>query len=246
MAKPSTKEADVSLTDPRNSFRLISEDAPNPKAPRIAMSAHVAARIRELIFDGTLKSGQRIPQDALAADLGVSRLPVREALITLETEGLVTSEPHRGTFVVPIMQEDIDDHYRMYGMIQGLAANRAARRLNDITLARLWELHKTMCETQSKEEFHNLNWEFHALITQAGGSRRLLSVLRQLGHNLPRTVYENPSGSIDEANTSHARIMEALQSRDGAAADQASVEHTVAEGRHVVEKLREAGVLTDT
>ena len=215
------------------------------KAPRRTMSHHVADRIRALIFDGTLRSGQRVPQDALAEELGVSRLPVREALITLETEGLVSSEPHRGTFVVPILQEDIEDHYRMYGMIQGLAANRAARRLNEVTLARLRALHEQMCGTETWGPYHDLDWEFHALVTQTGGSRRLTSVLRQLGHNLPRAVYENPSGSIEDSNAGHALILAALERGDGAGADRACVDHTVAEGRHVVDKLRRAHVLED-
>ena len=90
---------------------------------RGSMSVEVADHIRSMIFDGRLRAGQRVPQDAIAAELGVSRLPVREALITLEADGLVAAEPHRGVFVVPIRAEDIEDHYRLYGMAQGLAGS---------------------------------------------------------------------------------------------------------------------------
>ena len=61
-----------------------------------------------MIFDGTLKADQRVPQDAIADRARRQPLPVREALIALEADGLVASEPHRGTFVVPIRSEDID------------------------------------------------------------------------------------------------------------------------------------------
>ncbi|MEU0465341.1 MULTISPECIES: GntR family transcriptional regulator [Amycolatopsis] len=217
--------------------------AAQPK--RRSMSDEVAAHIRERIFDGTLERGQRVPQDAIAAELGVSRLPVREALITLETEGLVDTEPHRGTFIVPIRQEDIEDHYRIYGMVQGLATARAATRITEPVLRKLEELHEQMQRSTDGDELHDLNWEFHSLINKTGGSRRLLSVLRQLSRNLPRSVYEVPSGGGPEANKGHARILRALRDGDAAAADAASREHVRLEGDHVVRTLRDQGVLAD-
>jgi DNA-binding GntR family transcriptional regulator len=209
------------------------------------MSEEVATHIRERIFDGTLERGQRVPQDAIAAELGVSRLPVREALITLETEGLVDSEPHRGTFIVPIRAEDIEDHYRIYGMVQGLATARAATRITEPVLRKLEELHEQMVRATDSDELHDLNWEFHTLINKTGGSRRLLSVLRQLSHNLPRSVYEMPSGGGPVANKGHAKILAALRSGDTAAADAASREHVRLEGDRVVRTLRDLGVLAD-
>ncbi|ANS32224.1 GntR family transcriptional regulator (plasmid) [Rhodococcus opacus] len=242
MATPETSTVHTAA-DVHSLLLSVPGDSSAGKAPRRVMSRHVADRIRQLIFDGTLKRGQRIPQDALAEELGVSRLPIREALITLESEGLVTSEAHRGAFVVPIRQEDIEDHYRIFGLIQGLAARRAATRMNAPTVERLRELHEQMRTTTDREEFHDLNWAFHSLINQTGGSRRLQSILRQLGHNLPRAVYENPSGSIDEANSGHARIIAALEAGNGPEADVASQEHTVAEGDYVIAKLKKEGIL---
>lgn len=209
------------------------------------MSGHVIDRIKGMIFDGTLIRGQRVPQDAIAADLGVSRLPVREALIALEAEGLIDSEPHRGSFVVPIRREDIDDHYRIYGMVQGLATRRAAGRITTPTLDRLRELHRQMQASDEVDLVHNLNWEFHSLINQTGGSRRLLSILRQLAKNLPRNVYEAPPAASPEANLGHQQILDALISGDGDAADAASRAHVQAEGEYVIAKLKRDGILAD-
>jgi DNA-binding GntR family transcriptional regulator len=213
--------------------------------PRRSMSAEVSAHIRSAIFDGSLKPGQRVPQDAIAAELGVSRLPVREALIALEADGLVVSEPHRGVFVVPIRREDIEDHYRVYGMVQGLAASRAVHRITEPVLERLEELHEKMCASDDPDLLHDLNWEFHSLINRTGGSRRVLSVLRQLAHNLPREVYELPPGASPQANKGHAKILAALRSGDPAAVDAANREHVQQEGEHVVAVLRRDGVLSD-
>jgi DNA-binding GntR family transcriptional regulator len=209
------------------------------------MSAQVSAHIRSSIFNGTLKAGQRVPQDAIAAELGVSRLPVREALIALEADALVASELHRGTYVLPIRQEDIDDHYRMYGMLQGLAAGRAVRRVTEPVLARLEELHQQMSTCDDPDLAHDLNWEFHALINRTGGSRRVLSVLRQLSHILPREVYERPPAASPQANQGHARILSALRAGDVAAIDLVNRQHVQEEGDLVIADLKRAGVLSE-
>jgi DNA-binding GntR family transcriptional regulator len=222
---------------------------PGPTGPakvqRRSLSVHAAEHIRSLIFAGTLKANQRVPLDELAAELGVSRLPIREALITLEADGLVASEPHRGTYVVPIRSEDIDDHYRLYGMAQGLACSGAARRVTEPVLDRLRELHEAMSATADPNIQHDLNWAFHSLINLTGASRRTLSVLRQLSHNLPREVYRLAAAASPEAVRGHAQIIEALRTGDSAAADQASRTHMRLEGDQVVSALKRAGVLDE-
>lgn len=233
--------ADMQATTRRMS-RGRDQNAP---VSRKNMSGQVIDRIKEMIFDGSLLRGQRVPQDSIAADLGVSRLPVREALISLEAEGLIDSEPHRGSFVVPIRREDIDDHYRIYGMVQGLASRRAASRITSPTLDRLRQLHEDMQASDEADLVHNLNWEFHSLINQTGGSRRLLSILRQLARNLPRSVYEAPPAASPEANRGHQRILDALIAGDGDAADAASRAHVQTEGEYVIAKLQRDGILAD-
>ena len=70
----------------------------------------------------------RVPQDAIASDLGVSRIPVREALIVLEREGWVTNEMHRGAFISALDEQAVHDHYELFGLIYGFAAGRALDR----------------------------------------------------------------------------------------------------------------------
>src|SRR5438105_3486589 len=100
----------LGLTPPSNPPRSTMEDA--------------AVYIRRLIFDGELKAGIRVPQDELAAALGRSRVPVREALIALEREGWVTMIPQRGAYVSTLTSAAIRDHYEMLGFVYGLAARR--------------------------------------------------------------------------------------------------------------------------
>lgn len=224
---------------------MAGRSTAGPRVQRRSMAVEVAEHIRSMIFDGRLSAEQRVPQDAIAAELGVSRLPVREALITLETDGLVATEPHRGTFVVPIRSEDIEDHYRLYGMAQGLAAAGAARRITEPVLTRLDELHRSMSGTDDPDLVHDLNWEFHSLINHTGASRRTLSVLRQLSHNLPREVYGIPQAASPAATRQHAAIIEALRAGDGTAADHLNQEHVRAEGDEVVAVLKRNGILSN-
>src|SRR5690606_34743503 len=86
----------------------------------------VAGHIRRLIFSQEMRPGDHVPQDEIAKTLGVSKLPVREALAILESEGLVTVEPNRGAFISALTREEVEDQYLMYGAVHGLAAARAA------------------------------------------------------------------------------------------------------------------------
>ncbi len=81
--------------------------------PRLTSGEQAALYIRRLVFDGDLKPGDRVPQDSVAAALGMSRIPVREALIALEREGWVTIETHRGAFVNGFDRQAVRDHYAL-------------------------------------------------------------------------------------------------------------------------------------
>src|SRR5947209_10509671 len=84
---------------------------------RRSSGEQAALYIRQLIFNGVLRPGQRVPQDDIATALGVSRIPLREALIALEREGWVTIEIHRGAFVNAVSPETINDHFDLVGLL---------------------------------------------------------------------------------------------------------------------------------
>ncbi len=216
------------------------------KVDRKVMSAEIIESTKMMIFDGSLKGGQRIPQEALAEKLGVSRVPVREALIALESDGLVASVPHRGMYVVPIRAEDVRDHYTIYGMVQGLAAAGAARRMPAESLVRLEELLQQMREVEDQDVLNDLHWQFHALVNRSGGSQRTRSVLRQLARNLPREISVLAAAvPVVEANRQHGILVEAIKAGDPVLADYISREHVRAEGEQVVATLAERGVLVE-
>src|SRR5437867_1687707 len=99
----------------------------------LVRNASVAATelIREAIVDGRLEPGQRLKEEELARELGISRTPIREALLMLQAEGLVDAVPNRGAMVRVHTPEDLDDLYQLRALLEGYAARRAALRISD-------------------------------------------------------------------------------------------------------------------
>lgn len=204
----------------------------------------VAAYIRERIFAGDLRPGMKLDQDGIAETLGISKLPVREALIVLEAEGLVDSLPRRGAFVARLTAEDIYDQYHIYSLLVAVATERAAARITDEELDELEELLERMDRWDARapaEEQDALGEEFHRIIFRAGGSRRLNSVLRSLSYGIPKRVYHQARGWTDVARKEHRDILDALRDRDGARAASAAVAHIESGAAHAVRMLKESG-----
>ncbi len=212
------------------------------KITRQNVSFEVAEHIREQIFSGRLPFGSKVPQDAIAESLGVSRLPVREALIALESDGMVTTQSHRGTFVADISAEDLLDHYKICGVIHGLAAGRAAHVISAEQLAELEATNARMLEETDPAKAYELHWNFHQSINRIGGSRRLRAVLHQLSHQLPHSLFTSVEPADIGAGAAHGAILAALRDGDADAASARSREHLEREGELVVGRLCEAGL----
>src|SRR3954464_7622356 len=117
---PTGRSATVSDT----SARPTKGDLPNRDVGRKSVRRAVINYIKDLIFEGKLRAGDRVPQDEVARSLNVSNTPVREALIALEHEGLVTIELHRGAFVNPLLADGIRTQYELWALVFGWAIRR--------------------------------------------------------------------------------------------------------------------------
>ena len=230
--------------EPREPTR--AGDPAEPRTRRRAnLADEVATHIRDAILAGRLKPGERIDQDAIADELGVSRLPVREALISLDREGLVHTIPRKGSYVSRIDRDDIADHYQIFGQVAGLAAARAVARLTDDELARLIELHEGMARAANLEEQQRLNHEFHRTINRASGSQRMTSMLLLLSRSLPMPYVDFPTEWLEQANRQHKDIIDAFRRRDTRAAQRAMEQHINASARHAIEVLERLDFFED-
>ena len=174
-----------------------------------------AAYIRRLIFDGELRQGMRLPQDKVAKALGVSRIPIREAIVALEREGWVTTRLHRGAVVNAFDEEAIWDHYELFGMIYGLAARRAVLRGDPEFVERLVVIARDIAAKDDPIALEKLAIAFHSTIVEAARSPRIPTVLRAMSALVPGPFFVLVPHAIEVEKKGLAAIVRAVKKGDG-------------------------------
>jgi DNA-binding GntR family transcriptional regulator len=154
-------------------------------SPPLSRSASAAANevIREAIIDGRLAPGQRLKEEELARELGMSRTPVREALLRLQSEGLVESLPRRGAIVRSYAVDELDEMYQLRAVLEGYAARRAATRISPEDLTRLEDSCARFDRLRAEDDLLDLvqeNLFFHNVILEAAASDRLGPMVRKV------------------------------------------------------------------
>jgi DNA-binding GntR family transcriptional regulator len=200
----------------------------------------VVAVLVEDIMGGRMKPGDRINQDEICERLGISRLPVREALIALESSGLVHNPPRQGSFVAQITPGDVLDHFAIFGVVSGLATQYAVDNLTADELDQQRELLRQMHKAREPSVALELNFKFHRVIHTAGTSYRLRSQIRGLLKVIPEALFAGGEwGPQSEAD--HAKILDALVARDRDSAFAAAERHLRRSGERAVQMLTESG-----
>jgi DNA-binding GntR family transcriptional regulator len=181
-------------------------------------SARVATYLREAILGGVLKPGDRIRQEELAARLGASRLPVREALRMLEAEGLTEHEAHKGARVPRLSAHEVDVIYRMREKLEPLALNESVPLLSEDDLGRLDDVQRRIEENDEIEKFLDLDREFHLLTYSACPIDPLNSMVTRLWNSTQhyRRAFVALGGSdrMWVVNAEHRLILDAIARRD--------------------------------
>jgi DNA-binding GntR family transcriptional regulator len=190
---------------------------PLPGAAMIRQSSgeQAAIHIRRLIFDGELRPGDRVPQDEIAHTLGISRIPVREALIALEREGWVTIEMHRGAFISAIDAQAVRDHYELYGLVYGFAARRALARRDPDLVDHLGAIERRLVDTDEPQEMGRLSVEFQAAVVDAAHSPRIKVVLRAMSALVPGDFFAEVPGAMDVQRRGLPAVLRAMRRGDG-------------------------------
>jgi DNA-binding GntR family transcriptional regulator len=211
---------------------------------RTKTSSAVVDYVLEQLFSGTFRSGDRIDHDQLSEALGVSRLPVREGLVILERDGIVSMKYHRGVFVEPFDAESILDDFEIMGLLSGVAVRRLAAQGDPETIAVLQRLLDDLRSTRPADKGRIFDLVSQMLITEhrAGGSRRLRAQLRSHAGFLPHAF-----GLIERTHAAtvraHALVLDAIESGDGEGAARHRLEDFRDAGRSVVRELRRRGVI---
>ena len=179
----------------------------------------VLREMRQLIATGKLEPGQQVVQDSLAAELGVSRVPLREALKVLEGEGQVVYHPHRGYFVADLSVADLVEVYRIRALLEAEALAVGIPLMTSDDLEHIEELMndvKRACASGDVGAVTSANRRFHFAMYEASNMPRLVRMIRTLwdATDAYRSVYMANSTNLDHMNSEHEAMVKTLRAGD--------------------------------
>ncbi|OKI18588.1 GntR family transcriptional regulator [Streptomyces sp. CB03911] len=200
--------------------------------PRGRLSPQALCRaIREDVIRGVHRPGSRLTEESMAARYGVSRVPVREALRTLEAEGFLQSRPYAGIVVVELDDAEAEDLLEVRALLEPLGAGRAALRRTPEQLGRLKELvllGRTAIEDGRLDELARLNSRFHEVIAAASGSRTLSQLVTQLSQKIAWVYSVDLPRRAQDSWREHEEIVAAVEQGDPEAAREVVARHIAA------------------
>jgi DNA-binding GntR family transcriptional regulator len=227
---------------------------PSPLAPA-SLADEIAYRLQRDILERRIGLGERLGQDELCARFGVSRTPIREALMKLEASHLVELRPNRGAVVRIPGRREVQELYELRAELEGFAAERSATRFDRVRLRRLERLQEDLAATvldgpapgASADDaafpaaIGAANDGFHDLILDVAGNGALADDVRRLRGRFPKDYVTEAAGGANELRalnvTEHDAIREALVAGRGADARRAMHDHIAHAGLLLIEHL---------
>ena len=212
---------------------------PRPKSDGLPSSEVVYRRLKQDIITGALAPDSRLVELSIAAEFGVSRTPVREALKRLAAENLVFADPSRGMVVHRPDAAEIEDVFVVREVLDGLAAQLAALRIAPSELSKLELIIESMSEAIEHDRRMQIiaaNQRFHDVIYSAAGNpvlARVASELRDYVRRYSTLPFASPD-RVQHVLSEHRAILDALRNHDPAAAEKASGGHLSAARAYVV------------
>ena len=203
---------------------------------RQTLTGMTAEALRERILHGVYPEGEPLRQDAIAEDLGVSRIPVREALRQLEAEGLVTFNPHRGAVVSTLSLREIEELFELRALIELDLFRRAIPRIatEDVTRAKeILDAYETALRNGDVAAWGEMNWQFHSTLFAPADRPFTLGAAQKLHHQCDRYLRMQLALTHGElrANDEHRAILAAVKKRDTRRASDLLREHILGAGR---------------
>lgn len=212
---------------------MSAVDAPTAPTARRALSPRalyqeVAERLRQQIFARELEPGSWIDEQKLAADYGISRTPLREAIKVLAVEGLVTMKVRRGAYVTEMSVDDVAQVYHLLGLLEADAAGEVARTASAVQLAELQQLHERLeKQVRNHDAFFATNEAFHLKLLEFAGNRWRKQIVDDLRKVMKLNRHHSlfKQGRIASSLAEHRALMAAIEGRDARAATRLMREH---------------------
>lgn len=199
--------------------------------------------LRERIRNGQFKSGERIKAEDIAGQLGISRMPVREAMRQLDSEGLLTIRANRGAIVTVLNPDEIFELFEMRSVLEGVAIKRAIPHFDADAFAQIELLLARLANAQNDANAwisrHN---DFHDFICAQSGAKRLFTEVRKLRIAVEpylRLVLQFPRS--EEALAEHRELIEVIRAGDPEVAEQVIRRHIVDTAHDLVRSMQLSG-----
>lgn len=197
--------------------------------PPATASDHVASHVRAEILGGRLKPGSRLDQQALAEDIGVSAIPVREALRKLAAEGLVRIYPRRGAFVAAVSDEDLSEINSIRALLEAQAVRLSVTGMDEDRLNALRDLNQQMSDTarHPTPAWDDLNRQWHFTLYEGANSPLLLQLISILWdrYSLYRLMNVSSHDSVRKSIAEHEIVVQHIEAADADGAAQALRDH---------------------
>jgi DNA-binding GntR family transcriptional regulator len=193
----------------------------------------VASEIRKAILTGKFQAGEELTQDKVAEMLGVSRMPVREAINILANEGLLITAPNKSAVVSEIPSNYIKEHFEARILLECEATERASTRFENLDeITSIHERYGEAINANDMEQVHYFNQEFHYMIWDVAENRKIKAFLLQLWNGLPMTI---DAKLLDKTHEEHESIMQAFREKDPIKAKQAMRIHLESSMRRIAD-----------
>lgn len=201
----------------------------------------ITQSLREAILSGAYRGGQAIRQEALAKEFGVSRIPVREALQQLESEGLLTIDPHRGAFVSPVNSSEAEETTELRFLLEPHLLALAIPRMGNASLGLAEDI---LTEADGETDISKLgvlNWQFHRALYEASGRPYQLALLESVHLKTERymRLVLNLMHHHERSQQEHRKILSACRVRNVERATSLLGGHIVQAGRILVHFLHQ-------
>jgi len=184
--------------------------------------------LKEAILNGDLEQGQTLSQDWLAKQMKVSRMPIRQAIERLRTEGLIDNTPYKESRVANLSHKDIEDTYNVRALLEGYSARLAVCKIRAKDLDELKTINKKMEEYFLEKNYRKLNInnrKFHLTIYNRSGNSRLYNIIENLWDNFPKGIFWNFSERVKNSIIEHQKIIGAIEKGDEQTVEQMIFQH---------------------
>jgi DNA-binding GntR family transcriptional regulator len=213
-----------------------------PKKYGVKEKDLVVSHVVNLVLTGKLRSGDRVDRNEIANDLGLSRVPIQEAVVQLEHDGILSTQYHRGAYVERFDESVVREHYELYGLLSGIASARAAVDGLPRIVDRLGVLIDAMRSSKESRAFQETAWKFRNVINDEYAGPRLQAAIRASQTLIPRGFWLAYLNNHDELLPSYEAETAAIHRCEPDGARAACAERSEVMARIMLGELVRRGV----